>query len=70
MPENRLAAWLKKNGRTRSAFAREIGVSAPYMTQLCAAPPVYWPSREVAERILKATDGEITPNDFMREGSA
>jgi len=60
-----LAAWLKENRIKRGEFARRIGVSAPYLTQLCADPPTHWPGRDVAERIRAETAGAVTPNDFL-----
>lgn len=61
----RLAEWLKNNKKTQRDFAAEIGISAGYLSQLCAEPPSFWPSRVVAERIRKATCGAVTPNDFL-----
>lgn len=67
---NKLADWLKDRKIKRQDFAKQVGVSAPYMTGLCQDPPRYWASREVWERIGAETNGEITPNDFVRQEAA
>lgn len=64
---NALAQWLKGKHKARGAFAAEVGLSPSYISQLCADPPTYWPSRDVAIRIRQATDNAVTPNDFLPE---
>lgn len=64
----KLADYLRENGITRSAFAEEIGVSQSLVTQLCQDE--VWPGREVARRISDATNGEVTPNDFLSPEAA
>lgn len=62
---NRLREFLAQPGSpTRSAFARRIGMSHSYVSQLCndAAP---WPSRETMRKIVEATGGAVTANDFV-----
>jgi hypothetical protein len=64
-PRNRLRDWLAKDGRpSRSEFARWIGCSHGYISQLCddATP---WPSRWIMQRLEKATGGEVTASDFV-----
>ena len=63
----RLAAWLEKQGEKKRDFAARCGLSAAYVSQLCADPPAFWPSRDVIARIRDATDGAVTANDFMAE---
>lgn len=60
----RLDEWLSRSRETRSAFARRVGLSAAAVTALCNDPGV-WVSRETAERIAAATDGQVTPNDLL-----
>lgn len=66
---NKLATWLKDKKITQRAFAAEIGMSEPYVSQICADPPAFWPSREVFVRIGEATEGAISPNDFLPEAA-
>lgn len=63
----KLAEWLSRTKTKRVAFAARIGVSPATITQLCRddAP---WISRETAEAIARATDGAVTPNDFLGLG--
>ncbi|MGI6244281.1 MAG: 3,4-dihydroxy-2-butanone-4-phosphate synthase [Pseudochelatococcus sp.] len=60
----KLADWLDRNGVSRVAFARRIGVTPGAVTQLCNNP-AGWLSRETAELILRETRGAVTPNDFL-----
>ena len=61
---NKLDLWLSTRKIKRSAFAKAIGVSPPYVTLLCSDQPT-WPGRDVATRIAEYTGGDITPNDFL-----
>lgn len=63
----KLSAWLSRTKTKRVDFAARIGVSPATITQLCRddAP---WISRETAEAIARATDGAVTPNDFLGLG--
>ena len=61
----KLADYLQKRGIKRIHFARVLGISPSYLTQLCADPSDFWPGRDVAFRIRAATGGEVTPNDFL-----
>lgn len=60
----KLDAWLRQNGIPRSEFARRAGLSPASVTALCNEPAA-WISRESAERIAAATQGAVTPNDFL-----
>ncbi|MBY0421357.1 MAG: helix-turn-helix domain-containing protein [Parvularculaceae bacterium] len=60
-----LATYIKQNGLRRSAFADKIGVSPTIVTQWCAGDA--WPSADMARRIFDATDGQVTPNDFLAD---
>lgn len=60
----RLNEWLARTDETRSAFARRAGLSPAAITALCNDAEV-WISRETAARILHATNGAVTPNDFL-----
>jgi transcriptional regulator with XRE-family HTH domain len=59
---NPLRAFLAQDGApTQREFARAVGVSEPYLSQLIAdgAP---WPSRDVLMRIAIVTRGVVDPN--------
>ncbi len=60
----KLGEWLSAKRMTRSAFAARIGLSPGAVTQICNQANA-WVSRETAELIVKATGGEVTPNDFL-----
>src|SRR5215207_9523202 len=60
----KLGAWLRLTATARNAFARTVGLSPASITALCNDAQA-WVSRETAERIAQATDGAVTPNDFL-----
>ncbi len=60
----KLAEWLQTAGVTRSAFAKQVGLSPASVTALCNDDGA-WLSRESAQRIAEATDHQVTPNDFL-----
>ncbi|MCK0195990.1 3,4-dihydroxy-2-butanone-4-phosphate synthase [Ancylobacter sp. 6x-1] len=60
----KLADWLKTTGTSRVQFARSAGLSPASVTALCNDEQA-WVSRQAAERICAATDGAVTPNDFL-----
>jgi 3,4-dihydroxy 2-butanone 4-phosphate synthase/GTP cyclohydrolase II len=63
----KLGHWLKRNGVTRTDFARRIGLSPGAVTLICREHGS-WLSRETAERIVAETMGAVTPNDFLSAG--
>ena len=60
----RLDQYLSQSKESRSSFARRVGLSPAAVTALCNEADV-WIGRETAERIMRATDGAVTPNDFL-----
>jgi 3,4-dihydroxy 2-butanone 4-phosphate synthase / GTP cyclohydrolase II len=62
---NKLAAWLDAYPKPMKKvdFARELGVTPSYVTQLCKkdAP---WVTREMAIKIAEISRGAVTPNDL------
>ncbi|MEM5584376.1 MULTISPECIES: 3,4-dihydroxy-2-butanone-4-phosphate synthase [unclassified Roseibium] len=60
----RLDQWLLQTGESRSAFARRASLSPASVTALCNDPNV-WVSRDMARKIAIATNGGVTPNDFL-----
>ncbi|GGF53994.1 3,4-dihydroxy-2-butanone 4-phosphate synthase [Azorhizobium oxalatiphilum] len=60
----KLADWLLNAGVTRSAFARQVGLSPASVTALCNDDSA-WLSRESALKIADATGHQVTPNDFL-----
>jgi 3,4-dihydroxy 2-butanone 4-phosphate synthase/GTP cyclohydrolase II len=65
----KLAEWLTRNGVSRVAFARRIGVTPGAITQLCNNN-LAWMSRDTAELIARETRGAVTPNDFIAAPAA
>jgi hypothetical protein len=65
-----LRAWFEQDPRpmSRYRFAKEVGVTASYVTRLCKDDPP-WPSRELAKRIGEVTRGYVTPNDLAGYGN-
>lgn len=61
----KLSDYLAASGTTRAAFAEQVGVSQSLITQLCQDQ--VWPGRDVAARIVEATGGRVTPNDFLQK---
>ena len=60
----RLDQFLAQSKESRSSFARRVGLSPAAVTALCNDADV-WVGRETAERIMAATGGAVTPNDFL-----
>ncbi|MEP1931639.1 MAG: 3,4-dihydroxy-2-butanone-4-phosphate synthase [Roseibium sp.] len=60
----RLDHWLSQTGENRSAFARRANLSPASVTALCNDPNA-WISRDMARKIAIATNGDVTPNDFL-----
>ena len=60
----KLDEWLRTRQTPRNAFAKAVGLSPASITALCNDAAA-WISRETAERIADATDGQVTPNDFL-----
>jgi 3,4-dihydroxy 2-butanone 4-phosphate synthase / GTP cyclohydrolase II len=65
----KLDDWLKRNNISRADFARRTGLSKGSISQICNQDTA-WVSRETAQLILRETGGAVTPNDFLKTGSA
>lgn len=64
----KLQDWLSATGTTQAALAELVGVEQASISRLIPGPgkkQVRKPSLDLAERILEATGGEVTPNDFV-----
>lgn len=59
----KLSDWLKREEISGAEFARRTGISEGMISLLSRDET--WLSRETAQRILTATNGDVTPNDFM-----
>jgi len=59
----KLAEYLESKSIKRGEFAALIGVTGGWITSLCDGSG--WPSREVAEKIARATEGAVTADDFL-----
>ena len=69
----RLAEYLKNEGLSRSAFARDIGVKPGTVWRYCLVrehPDHRIPTPAIMTRIVKATGGEVQPGDFYDLGPA
>jgi transcriptional regulator with XRE-family HTH domain len=63
-----LAAWLKKEGKTGTDLANEIGVDVSTINRLIPKPGKKQkrrPSLDLAAKIKAATGGEVTADDLM-----
>jgi hypothetical protein len=58
-----LRDWLRRERVKRIDFAKRVRISPSYLTDLCSG--VAWPGRDVAERVMRETGGEVTPLDFL-----
>lgn len=59
----KLIDWLKKEGLTYEEYASRIQVKSPRSVQRYATGEQV-PGRDIMARIVKTTNGEVTPNDF------
>ncbi len=58
-----LADYLAVNAKSPDEFAREVGVDPVSVRRYLAGKRL--PRWSVLERIMKATAGAVTPNDFV-----
>lgn len=56
-----LASYLKSLGLTQAAFAAQLGTSRQNVSRWCEGVT---PRRADMLRLLAATEGKVTPNDF------
>ncbi len=59
----RLENWLKKEERSKGWFARKIGASDSTIRRIIDEERS--PTHQIMERIIRATGGEVLPNDFF-----
>ena len=59
----KLKAWLKETGRTVDGFAKEIGEPPPTVRKWVYGQRI--PNQDNMSRIVTATGGAVTPNDFF-----
>ncbi len=63
-----LMAWLKKNGMSVKDFAGVVGCSGSHLRRIMIDdkhPDYRCPSRALMRSIAFATNGEVSPNDFV-----
>ena len=60
----KLSYYLSKHGIRPSRFAADIGVSPQTITGWCKG--TFWIKHDQAVKVLQATNGEVTPNDFLK----
>jgi transcriptional regulator with XRE-family HTH domain len=66
----KLAAWLKKEGKTGTDLASLIGCDDATINRLipkAGKKQTRRPSLDLAAKISTATGGEVTANDFMED---
>jgi transcriptional regulator with XRE-family HTH domain len=63
-----LQAYLDRNDLSRADFAKQIGVSEVAVTRYIGGKRM--PRPEVLSKIREATNGAVTPNDFLPEQEA
>jgi transcriptional regulator with XRE-family HTH domain len=57
-----LVEFLKKEKMTQCQFSKKLGVTRVAITHYCTGKRK--PFTKTMEKIIKATNGEVTPNDF------
>lgn len=50
--------------RRKDAFAKDIGVTPQIISAYCSGR--MWPGRDRMAEIIRATEGDVTANDFLR----
>lgn len=60
----KLSDYLETNGISRSIFAQHVGVTTEAVRRYADCGRV--PTPKVMSKILAATNGEVTANDFFR----
>ena len=66
----KLEDWLKANHVTQADFAAAVGVDQATISRLIPAEGKRQrrrPSFDLVEKIMRATDGAVTANDFMTD---
>lgn len=58
----KLADWLKEREMSQAAFARKAGVSQGAIARFVLG--MRTPNKAMMRKILDATEGRVTPNDF------
>jgi plasmid maintenance system antidote protein VapI len=58
-----LDEWLRINGKSRTGFARDLGVPVSTINRILKEKRIG--TDGVMRKIVKATSGAVTPNDFM-----
>ena len=58
----KLLHYLKINKIRQNTFAKVLGISAPYLSQLCTESKV--PTLSMALKIQRETGGKVCPEDF------
>jgi len=59
----KLDDWIQEKGLLKTFFAKEIGISRVYMSNIITG--AYIPSRAIAIKIDKYTKGEVTKEEIL-----
>lgn len=63
----KLAEYLSRENLSGAEFARRVGLSEGMVSLLCRGET--WLSKDTAQKIITATNGEVTPTDFLTEAA-
>lgn len=58
-----LETYLSSTGMTQQIFAEKLGVKQSAISQWISGKRT--PKRQMLPKIIEATDGKVTPNDFF-----
>jgi hypothetical protein len=64
IPTMTLADYLARNALSVDDFAHEVGINAVSVRRYMAGARL--PRRKILQRIMEATSGAVTPNDFVQ----
>jgi transcriptional regulator with XRE-family HTH domain len=61
----KLADWMKQEGLTQTEAGRRLGIRQGHVSDLVNGR--FWPSRALAAKIWRVTNGAVTPTDFLTD---
>jgi len=61
---NNLSKYISDRGMTRGEFAKRVGISAPYLSEILSGPKR--PSIDLAFKIESETGGEVPASCWVR----
>lgn len=67
---NKLSQYIADRGMTRSAFARMIGISGPYLSEILGDKKPKRPSLDLAFKIEAVTNGAVPASSWVSNSDA